>query len=315
MAKRKLGTSDLSFEPIVFGGNVFGWTADDATSFAIIDRFVERGFTMIDTADVYSIWVPGHKGGESETILGKWLARGGTRDKIQIATKVGMDMREGGKGLSKAHILASVDASLKRLNTDYIDLYQAHADDETVPLDETLATFTSLVKSGKVRAIGASNYTAPRLTEALASAKNNALSAYVSLQPNYNLANRALFEGATQDLCVAQGIGVIPYYSLASGFLTGKYRRQEDLAGRARARAVGPFLNERGLNLLAALDDVAAAHKATPAQISLAWLVAQPAITAPIVSATSLTQLDEILDSADIVLDKETLARLDHASA
>jgi aryl-alcohol dehydrogenase-like predicted oxidoreductase len=315
MAKRRLGTSDLSFEPIVFGGNVFGWTADDATSFAIIDRFVERGFTMIDTADVYSIWVPGHQGGESETIIGKWLERGGSRDKIQIATKVGMDMQAGGKGLSKKHIAASVEKSLKRLKTDYIDLYQAHADDASVPLEESLDAFGSLVASGKVRAIGASNYEAPRLAEALAASKASNVPAYVSLQPHYNLANRALFEGASQDLCVAENIGVIPYYSLASGFLTGKYRKNEDLAGRARARGASPYLNERGLNLLAVIDAIAAEHSATPAQISLAWLLAQPAITAPIVSATSLAQLDDVLDAAKITLDKEALARLDKASA
>lgn len=315
MAKRTLGTSDLSFEPIVFGGNVFGWTADETTSLALIDRFVERGFSMIDTADVYSIWVPGHKGGESETLIGKWLARGGAREKIQIATKVGMDMQAGGKGLSQGHIIASVEASLKRLQTDYIDLYQAHTDDNIVPLDETLEAFASLVAAGKVRWIGASNYEAPRLAEALTTSKARHLPAYVSLQPHYNLANRGLFEGASQDLCVKEKIGVIPYYSLASGFLTGKYRKQDDLSGRARARGASPYMNERGLKLLAEIDAVAAHHQATPAQIALAWLIAQPAVTAPIVSATSLTQLDEILAAANIVLDKEALARLDKASA
>jgi len=315
MAMRRLGTSDLVFEPIVFGGNVFGWTADEATSFALIDRFVERGFAMIDTADVYSIWVPGHRGGESETIIGKWLERGGARNRILIATKCGMDMGKGGKGLSRKHILASVDASLKRLRTDYIDLYQAHADDASVPLEETLEAFASLIAAGKVRAIGASNYTAPRLAEALAVSKAQGLARYVSLQPHYNLANRTQFEGALQDLCVAEGIGVIPYYSLAGGFLSGKYRKSEDLVGRARARTAGQYLNERGLNLLAEIDRVAAAHKATPAQIALAWLLAQPGITAPIVSATSLDQLDEILASTKIALGAEALTRLDKASA
>jgi aryl-alcohol dehydrogenase-like predicted oxidoreductase len=315
MAKRALGSSELSFEPIVFGGNVFGWTADEATSFSLIDRFIDRGFTMIDTADVYSIWVPGHQGGESETIIGKWLQRGGRRDKIQIATKVGMDMQAGGKGLSKSHILASIDASLKRLNTDYVDLYQAHADDASVPLDETLEAFASLIASGKVRVIGASNYEAPRLAEALNVSKAQGLPRYISLQPHYNLANRKLFEGASQDLCVAEGIGVIPYYALASGFLTGKYRSNEDLAGRARARGASPYLNERGLKLLAEIDVVAKDLAATPAQIALAWLLAQPGITAPIVSATSLTQLDEILDSTRITLDKAALDRLDKSSA
>jgi aryl-alcohol dehydrogenase-like predicted oxidoreductase len=315
MGKRTLGTSGLAFEPIVFGGNVFGWTADEATSFSIIDRFIERGFSMIDTADVYSIWVEGHHGGESETIIGNWLQRGGARDKIQIATKVGMDMRAGGKGLAKSHILASVDASLKRLKTDYIDLYQAHADDAAVPLDETLEAFASLVAAGKVRAIGASNYEAPRLAEALAVSKAKGLPRYISLQPHYNLANRKLFEGDSQDLCVAENIGVIPYYSLASGFLTGKYRSADAAAGRARGRGVEPYLNPRGFNLLAELDAIAADLKATPAQISLAWLLAQPAITAPIVSATSLAQLDDVLDATKVKLDEHALDRLDKASA
>ncbi len=315
MQHRTLGTSGLAFEPIVFGGNVFGWTADDATSFSLIDRFVERGFSMIDTADVYSIWVPGHRGGESETIIGKWLARGGARDKILIATKVGMDMQAAGKGLSKSHILASVEASLRRLKTDYIDLYQAHVDDASVPLEETLEAFAGLVAAGKVRAIGASNYEAPRLAEALAVSKAKNLPRFVSLQPHYNLANRALFEGALQDLCIAEGLGVIPYYSLASGFLTGKYRSTEDLAGRARGRGVAQYLDPRGLELLAEIDKIAADFSATPAQISLAWLLAQRGITAPIVSATGLAQLDEILDATKIVLNAEALARLDKASA
>jgi aryl-alcohol dehydrogenase-like predicted oxidoreductase len=315
MTKRILGTSGLAFEPIVFGGNVFGWTADEATSLSIIDRFVERGFSMIDTADVYSIWVDGHEGGESETIIGKWLGRGGRRDKVQIATKVGWDMKARGKGLSKGHILASIDASLKRLKTDYIDLYQAHVDDSSVPLEETLEAFASLIAAGKVRAIGASNYSAQRLTEALEVGKAAELPLYVSLQPHYNLANRSLFEGDTQDLCVAENIGVIPYYSLASGFLTGKYRSAEDAAGRERSRGVSSYLNPRGFNLLSELDKVAAKHSASPAQISLAWLMAQPAITAPIVSATSLRQLDDILDATKIALDKEDLDRLGKASA
>lgn len=315
MTKRTLGTSDLRFEPIVFGGNVFGWTADEATSFSLIDRFVERGFAMIDTADVYSIWVPGHKGGESEAIIGKWLERGGARDKILIATKCGMDMQAGGKGLSKAHITKSIEASLKRLKTDYVDLYQAHADDTSVPLEETLEAFAALVKAGKVRAIGASNYEAPRLAEALAVSKAKDLPRYISLQPHFNLANRALFEGALQDLCVKEKIGVIPYYSLASGFLSGKYRKKEDLEGRARARGASPYLNERGLNLLAVIDAIAADLKATPAQISLAWLLAQPAITAPIVSATGLAQLDDILDATKIALSPDALAQLAKASA
>jgi aryl-alcohol dehydrogenase-like predicted oxidoreductase len=312
--KRPLGRSGLAIAPLVLGGNVFGWTTDEATSFALIDAFVDRGFTMIDTANVYSTWVEGHQGGESETIIGKWLKRGGARDKIQIATKVGMPM-PAGKGLSKAHILAAADAALKRLRTDYIDLFQAHIDDPATPLDETLSAFADLLAAGKVRAIGASNYVAPRLAEALGIASAKRLPRFTCLQPHYNLVNRALFEGGLQELCCREGLGVIPYYALAAGFLTGKYRSEADLEGRARARTVSHYLDPRGLDILAVLDKIAARYQASPAQIALAWLLAQPGITAPIVSATSLAQLDEILPAAEIKLDADALSRLDRVSA
>lgn len=314
MQHRALGHSGLSFAPIVFGGNVFGWTVDEATSLSILDAFVERGFACIDTADVYSTWVPGHQGGESERMIGTWLQRGGAREKIIIATKVGMPMPDG-KGLSKAHILASAEASLKRLNTDYIDLYQAHIDDPRTPLDETLEAFAELVAAGKVRAIGASNYTAPRLAEALAAGKARDLPCFVSLQPNYSLVNRALYEGALQQLCIAENIGVISYYALAAGFLTGKYRHASDIEGKARAGMIAHFFDPRGLDILAEMDTIAARHHASVAQIAIAWVLAQPGITAPIVSATSLAQLDEILSAVEITLDAKALDRLDKASA
>lgn len=315
MDKRKLGASGLEIAPLVLGGNVFGWTADEATSFSLIDAFVERGFNCIDTADVYSTWVPGHQGGESETIIGTWLQSHGCRDKIIIATKVGMDMKAAGKGLSREHIIRSAEASLRRLQTDYIDLYQAHVDDRATPLEETLDAFASLVKAGKARAIGASNYTAPRLAEALAVSDANGLPRYASLQPHYNLVNRALFEGDLQKLCIAQGLGVIPYYALAAGFLTGKYRDAKDLEGRARAGSVAHYLDPRGLDILATLDKIAHRYEASPAQIALAWLIAQPGVTAPIVSATSVEQFEDIARAAAIKLDAQALQQLDRVSA
>ncbi|MEP9352478.1 aldo/keto reductase [Xanthobacter sp. KR7-65] len=314
MEKRALGTSGFTVAPLALGGNVFGWTADEATSLSLIDAFVERGFSLIDTADVYSIWVPGHQGGESERIIGRWLKRGGRREAIHIATKVGMDMKAGGKGLSRAHIIAAAEQALRNLGTDHIDLFQAHIDDITVPLDETLEAFAGLVAAGKVRAVGASNYTAPRLAEALAASASGGYPRFSVLQPHYNLANRALFEGALQQLCLAETIGVIPYYALAAGFLTGKYRRPEDLAGRARGGTVAHYLDPRGLDLLGEMDRIAARLGATTAQIAIAWLMAQPAVTAPIVSATSLAQLEEIMDAAQVRLDAAALSRLDRAS-
>ena len=315
MNKRKLGRSGLSIAPLMLGGNVFGWTADAATAFAILDAFVGEGFNAIDTANVYSRWIPGHVGGESETVLGEWLKARGGRDKVVIATKLGMDMGGDNKGLSAAYMVRAVEESLGRLQTDHIDLYQSHTDDAETPLDETLEAYARLIQAGKVRAIGASNYTAPRLAQALKVSGDKALPRYETLQPLYNLYDRAGFEGALQDLCVAEEVGVIPFYGLASGFLTGKYRSEADLGKSPRGRGAKRYLDVRGLRILAALDQVAAALSATPAQVALAWLMAQPGLTAPIASATSVEQLTEILGAARLVLDAEQLAVLNTASA
>ena len=315
MQKRRLGNSGLEIAPLMFGGNVLGWTADEAVSFALLDRFVAAGFDAIDTADVYSRWAPGHKGGESEIVLGRWLAKRGGRDKVVIATKVGNDMPGVGKGLSKAHIMRSVEDSLKRLQTDYIDLYQSHIDDAATPLEETLAVYDDLIKAGKVRAIGASNYEAPRLAEALKTSAARKLPRYESLQPLYNLTDRAGFEKELQGLCVKENVGVIPYYGLAAGFLTGKYRSETDFAKSTRGGGMKKYLNERGLRILKALDEVAARLKATPAQVALAWLMARPAITAPIASATSLEQMQDLIASASLKLDAEAIKALDSASS
>jgi aryl-alcohol dehydrogenase-like predicted oxidoreductase len=313
MQKIELGRSGLYVSHICFGGNVFGWTVDTPTAFEILDTFVDFGFNFIDTADVYSNWAPANSGGESETVIGKWLKRTGNRDKVIIATKVGLEMR-GKKGLSRGHILESVDASLDRLQTGYIDLYQAHRDDESTPLEETLSTFAELIDSGKVRVIGASNYTAPRLKAALETSKKLRIPRYESLQPHYNLAERGKFEGDLEQLCLDEHLGVIPYYSLASGFLTGKYRSEADLTQSSRGAGVKKYLDARGQQLLAALDRVAKRHDATPAQIALAWLITRPSITAPIVSATNLKQLREILAAADLLLTTDDLADLDPVS-
>jgi aryl-alcohol dehydrogenase-like predicted oxidoreductase len=311
---RTLGKSDIAFPPLIFGGNVFEWTADEAMSLKLIDRFVERGFSAIDTADVYSTWVPGHQGGESESLIGKWLKRGGRRDRIIIATKVGQRMPSG-QGLSRSHILAAADESLRRLSTGYIDLYQAHRDDLSVDLEETLSAFAELIEKGKVRAIGASNYTAPRLAQALAVAKAKGLPAYVSLQPSYSLVHRSEFEDGLQQLCLKEGIGVIPYYVLAAGFLTGKYRQASDIEGKPRADAIARVFDRHGLAILTEMDKIAETHRASLAQIAIAWMMAQPAISAPIVSATNLAQLDEILNSTEVKLDAAALARLTEVSA
>ncbi len=315
MQKRSLGKSGISIAPLMFGGNVFGWTADEATSFKLLDAFVAAGFDAIDTADVYSKWVPGHKGGESEAILGKWLKARGRRDKVVIATKVGMEMPGIGQGLRRDYILARVEDSLKRLQTDYIDLYQSHTDDKAAPLDETLAAYAKLVEQGKVRAIGASNYEAPRLAEALKTSAAKGLPRYETLQPLYNLADRADFEKALQPLCVKEGIGVIPYYSLASGFLTGKYRSDADLGKSPRGARAKGYLNDRGRRILAALDAVSARLEAKPGQVALAWLMTRPAVVAPIASATSLAQLEEMLGAARLKLDADAVKQLDAASA
>lgn len=313
MNRRKLGRSGLEVAPLAFGGNVLGWTADERTSFAVLDAFVDAGLNLIDTADVYSVWVEGHKGGESETVLGKWMRSRGNRDKVIIATKCGAPMGEGKQGLSRKYILEAVDASLQRLQTDYIDLYQAHRDDEQTPMEETLGTFADLIRAGKVRAIGASNFTAARLKQALQVSEKHGLPRYESLQPWYNLYERAMFEGDLADLCYEQQIGVISYFSLASGFLTGKYRSEKDLEGRPRGYRVKEMMNERGFRILAALDEIARRLNATPAQVSLAWLLAH-GVTAPIASATSVQQMQELVGALDLKLDEATVALLDEAS-
>ena len=315
MQKRKLGRSELEVTPLCLGGNVFGWTADEATSFRLLDAAVDAGCNFIDTADVYSKWVPGNKGGDSETVIGKWLKRSGKRAKVVIATKVGMEMGPDQKGLSKKYVLAEVEQSLKRLQTDHIDLYQSHKDDEGTPLGETLEAYAELAKQGKVRAIGASNYSAARLTEALQVSEQNGYPSYVSLQPQYNLYDRAGYEAELRPACLKNGLGVIPYYSLAAGFLTGKYRSEADMAGKARGGTVKKYLNERGQQILSALDEVAKEQDSTPAKVSLAWLMAQPTITAPIASATSVEQLKDLVDAINLQLDDKTIERLNRASA
>jgi aryl-alcohol dehydrogenase-like predicted oxidoreductase len=314
VTKRKLGNTGLEVGPLALGGNVFGWTADEPTSFKLLDAFVASGLNLIDTADVYSKWIPGHKGGESETIIGNWLQKKGGRDKVLIATKVGVEMAPGESGLSKAYILREVERSLGRLKTDYIDLYQSHRDDAETSFEETLEAYEELIKAGKVRAIGASNYKADRLAESLKVSAARELPRYETLQPWYNLYDRADFEGELADLCKRENISVIPYFSLASGFLTGKYRSEKDLAGRARAYRVKDMLNERGFRILKALDTVSAEIGATPAQVSLAWLVAK-GMAAPIASATNLDQLKEIVDGTALKLSPEAVRLLDEASA
>jgi aryl-alcohol dehydrogenase-like predicted oxidoreductase len=311
--KQALGKSGIEVAPLAFGGNVFGWTADQDASFKLLDAFVDAGFNLIDTADVYSIWIKGHTGGESETVIGNWLARRGRRDDVVIATKVGMEMGPDAKGLSRDYILQAVDRSLARLKTDYIDLYQAHADDKETPLDETLATFAELIATGKIRAIGASNYSADRLAAALAVSKANGLPRYETMQPWYNLYDRVSFEGPLADVCREQELGVISYFGLASGFLTGKYRTAKDLEGSSRAYRVKDMMNERGFRILAALDAVAVQYDAKPAQVALAWLRAR-GVTAPIASATSLEQLSELVGFADLHLGADAVAELDAAS-
>ena len=315
MDKRKLGTSGIEIAPLIFGGNVFGWTADAATSFELLDSFVGAGFNCIDTADVYSKWVPGHRGGESETIIGNWLKARGNRDKLVIATKVGMEMPGIGQGLRQSYIVARVEDSLRRLQTDYIDLYQSHCDDKDAPFEETLGAYQRLIEQGKVRAIGASNYEAPRLAAALAASTAGKLPRYATLQPLYNLADRTPFEGAPQALCVKENVGVIPYYALAAGFLTGKYRSEADFAKSPRGARMPSYLNARGRAILTALDEVAARHGAKPGQVALAWLRDRPAVTAPIASATSTAQLQELTEGIRLKLDKDALQQLEAASA
>jgi aryl-alcohol dehydrogenase-like predicted oxidoreductase len=314
--KRKLGNSSLEVAPLIFGGNVLGWTVkDEKAASELLDHFVDGGFNMIDTADVYSNWIPGNHGGESETIIGKWLKQSGKRSRVLIATKSGLDMGNGRKGLSRKHILQSADESLARLQTDYIDLYQSHTEDKETSLDETLEAYAELIKAGKVRAIGASNFHPATLQAALKISREKNLPRYESLQPEYNLYVRDKFEGELESVCRENHIGVIPYFSLASGFLTGKYRSEEDLENRSRGSRVQKYLNPRGLRILKALDEVSQQYGATPAQVSLGWLLAKPTITAPIASATSVKQLDELLGATRVKLDPAAVQKLDEASA
>jgi aryl-alcohol dehydrogenase-like predicted oxidoreductase len=316
MQTRELGRSGLQVSPLCFGGNVFGWTADERTSFSLLDAWVDAGFNFIDTADVYSIWAPGHAGGESETIIGKWLKASGKRSRVVIATKVGKPIGPDRKGLKPAYIRAAVEDSLRRLQTDCIDLYQSHDDDADTPLEETLGAFADLIRAGKVRAIGASNYTAPRLELALQTSARLALPRYESLQPLYNLYDRAVFEDALGPLCRREQVGVISFYALAAGFLSGKYRSRADIGKSARGiNTTTKYLNPRGLKILAALDAVAQRHGSTPAQVAVAWVMAQPGVTSPIASATSLAQLNELVAATRLRLDATSMAALQAASA
>ena len=314
MQLRQLGRSTLSVAPLAFGGNVFGWSADEQRSFQLLDAFVDAGFNLIDTADVYSAWVPGNRGGESESIIGKWLRQSGKRGRVVIATKVAKWVEH--RGLSPINIREAVEGSLTRLQTDHIDLYQAHEDDASVPLSETLGAFARLIEQGKVRVIGASNYGADRFAEALKVSQEHGLPRYESLQPEYNLVSRAAYERELEPLVRREDVGVINYYALASGFLSGKYRSEADLAkSSARGGAVKKYLTPQGLKVLATLDEIAAAHRAKPAQIALAWLIARPGITAPIASATSVEQLHEWAGAATLELKDDEIAALNTASA
>lgn len=315
MEKRTIGKSGVVVNPFALGGNVFGWTIDEQTSFDVLDAYVDRGLDLIDTADVYSKWSPGNKGGESEAIIGNWLKKSGKRNSITLATKVGKPMGEGTQGLSKKYIMEAVEASLKRLQTDHIDLYQSHDDDKNTPLEETLSAFTDLIKQGKVRAIGASNYTGERLREALLVSKDHNLAAYECLQPEYNLYQREDYETQLEPVCRESHVGVISYYSLASGFLTGKYRSENDLAKSSRGQGVKKFMDERGYKILAALDLVASTYQTTQAAVALAWIMARPGITAPIASATSVKQLLEITAAVDLELKADAIDLLTKASA
>jgi len=315
LTKRKLGSSDLDIAPLVFGGNVFGWTAEEATSFALLDAFVEAGFDAIDTADAYSRWVPGHSGGESETIIGKWLKARGRRDDVKILTKVGSDMGQGHNDLSPGWIETAVEASLRRLQTDYIDLYQTHWPDPMTPQEETLRALDKLVQAGKVRAIGTSNHSAEQVSEALDISQREGLAAYATIQPRYNLYSRDTFEGELQNLAIEKGLGVITYFSLESGFLTGKYKTVDQIAGTKREGMLKDKFDERGVRILAVLAAVAQKNEATSAQVALAWLLAHPGVTAPIVSATSTEQLTDTLKAATLKLSDEDLAELTEASA
>jgi aryl-alcohol dehydrogenase-like predicted oxidoreductase len=314
MKTRKLGKTNLQVPPIMLGGNVYGWTISEAESLRQLDRALDAGLNFIDTADVYSRWVPGHTGGESETIVGKWFAASGKRAKVVLATKVGMDMGEGRVGLGAAYIEKAVEDSLRRLQTEYIDLYQSHNDDENAPLEETLGAYQKLIDQGKVRYIGASNYSGARLREAMETSAHAGLAAYATLQPLYNLMERAAYESDLDPVVAEYGLAVVPYFSLAGGFLTGKYRTPQDAEGKARGGIVGKYINERGFRVVRALEDVAARLSATPASVALAWLIAKPAVT-PIASATSDAHLNQLIAAADLKLDAAAMKQLDAASA
>jgi len=311
----EIGKSGIKVSSLCLGGNVFGWTADEAASFAVLDVFLDAGMNFIDTADTYARWQPGSTGGDSERVLGKWMKQRGNRQRVVLATKVGKEMGPGKIGLSAKYITQEVEESLQRLQTDYIDLYQSHEDDKNTPLEETMQTFAKLIEQGKVRAIGASNFGPERLEESLRVSRELGLPRYESLQPHYNLMERAVFEATLEPVCVAHNLVVLPYWSLASGFLTGKYRTEADLSKSERGGAAGKYLNDRGRKVLAVLDEVAAAHTSTPASIALAWLLAKPSVTSPIASATSVEQLQELLKSVAIELKPDEVKKLDTASA
>jgi aryl-alcohol dehydrogenase-like predicted oxidoreductase len=315
MKRHKLGRTGFQIAPLAFGGNVFGWTADEPTSFKLLDAFVEAGGNLIDTANSYSRWVPGHQGGESETVIGRWIARRGHHGDVVIATKVGADMGQGGRCLRRDYILRAADESLRRLQVEAIDLYQSHWDDEKTPFDETLDAYAQLMRQGKVKAIGASNLTPARLAEALDVSAREGLPRYDTLQPPYNLYDRETFEGDLRDLCLREDIGVITYYSLAAGFLTGKYRTEADYGKSPRGTGMKKFLNERGLRILDALDDVAARLRSAPATVALAWLMAQPGVDAAIASATSLAQFEALIAATRLSLDEVDMRQLEEASA
>jgi aryl-alcohol dehydrogenase-like predicted oxidoreductase len=309
MEKRNLGRSGIRVAPFAFGGNVFGWTVNESMAFKLLDEFTSSGFNLIDTADVYSTWVPGNKGGESETIIGQWLSSRKNRKDVIIATKLGKPMGPGKLGLSAKYIRQAIEDSLKRLQTDYIDLYQSHDDDPHTPMEETLSTFTELIKEGKVRAIGASNFTDDRLAQALTISKANSYARYESLQPPYNLYNRSI-EKDLQPLCIKEEIGIISYYALASGFLTGKYRTENDLNKSVRGQGIKKYLDSKGKKILSALDEVSTKYNTYPATIALAWLMSRPAVVAPIASATNEAQLKDLLKSVEITLDEESIRLL-----
>jgi aryl-alcohol dehydrogenase-like predicted oxidoreductase len=315
MQRVKFGKSDLEVPVLCLGGNVYGWTVSEQDSFRQLDAALEAGLNFIDTADVYSRWVPGHQGGESEAILGKWLAQGGKRENVILATKLGIDMGDGKQGLKPSYIAQAVEDSLRRLQTDYIDLYQAHKDDDQTPLEETLAAFDKLVQQGKVRHVGASNYSGARLAQALKVSKDNGLVSYISLQPKYNLVDREEFEADLLPVLQQHGLAVIPYYSLAAGFLTGKYRSKKDAEGKARGGTVAKYLNDWGFQVLKVLDEVAAAHHSTPGNVALAWLMVQPGVTSPIVSATSSEHLADLVNATRLTLDHASLEKLNAVSA